>query len=170
MNTELIRRQALRFLFFVLVQVLVLKQIILGDDILKYVHLFLYPMFVFLLPIRTQSAIVVTLSFLMGTTIDIFYNSLGLHTAALVFSGFGRQFVLGLLEPHRGYGTDETPTLRYQNINWYFTYISIMLFAHLLFYFSVEYFTYVAFFDIIFNTIFSFVFSAIIIALYQILY
>ena len=60
---------------------------------------FIYPIFIFLLPIKISNARLLFLSFGMGLTVDIFSNTGGIHAAASVFISYLRPFLLNNLMP-----------------------------------------------------------------------
>ncbi len=160
----------LRFFGLVLFQVLIFKKITIGGSGFNYVSLIIYPLFLMLLPLRTPHSVLVLLGFVIGVAIDAFYNSYGVHASACVFIGFIRPFVLKILAPKGGYLQNSSPTKRRLGTSWFFIYSSIILFAHLFFYFSVEAFTYYYIGDIILKTVSSFLFSMVIIMLYQFIF
>ena len=60
---------------------------------------FIYPIFIFLLPIKISNLRLLLLSFGMGLTVDIFSNTGGIHAAASVFIAYLRPFLLNNLMP-----------------------------------------------------------------------
>jgi len=99
----------------------------------------------------------------------MFYNSPGVHASAAVFIAFLRPMILKLLEPYEGYKIDLSPTLKNMGFNWYLPYVSSMLFIYMIFYFSVEAFSFVYYFEILMRTIFSFIASIIVLLIYEII-
>jgi hypothetical protein len=162
-------RNILRAIFILLLQVLVLKRIDFSAYEFYYVHIIVYPLIVILLPIKIPNALVVFIAFCLGLFVDIFYDSPGVHTSAIVFIGFIRSYLLKILEPYEGYNVDMSPTLKTMGLSWFLTYASILLLAYMLFYFSVEAFSFLFFTDIMLRTIFSFISSLIILFLYMII-
>jgi hypothetical protein len=156
----------LRFLGLLLLQGLIFRRVTFTEGAWQYIHVFIYPLFILLLPIRTPRTLVVFLGFLLGIGVDLFSSQLGLHAAALLFTAFCRNIVLGFLEPRGGYNVNYSPTRARMGTNWFLRYSAILLGLHLFFYFSVEAFTFVFFFDILLNTLVSFVFSFFVIFVY----
>jgi hypothetical protein len=138
--------------------------------ILKYFHPILYPVFIMLLPIRTPTTLVVTLGFILGISVDYFYASLGIHASATVFIAFSRSLLLNLMEPRGGYNVNYSPTRRRLGMSWFLRYAAFMLGIHLLFYFSVEAFTFVYIDRILLNFLFSFILSFALLVLYVLLF
>ena len=87
----------------VLVQVLLLKniQILVFDRFT--LSILIYPVVIIFLPVELRRSFVVLTAFLLGLCIDSFYDSPGVHTAALVLTGFFRGTILRLFEPRQGY-------------------------------------------------------------------
>jgi len=153
-----------------LIQIFLLKnvQLALWD---KYVvMIFVYPLALLLLPIGLPRSALITMAFIMGMVIDIFYDSLGIHTASFVFTAFMRSFVLRLLEPRGGYRIDYTPELRIYGPGWFLSFVGIMMFLHCFVFFSIDAFTFVYFDKILVNSIFTFFVSYIVVILYKVVF
>ena len=60
----------IRFIAFVLIQVLLLKNLSPGGESFNYIHLIIYPLFLILLPLRTPHTVLVFLGFLIGLSVD----------------------------------------------------------------------------------------------------
>ena len=155
-----------RFFLLVIIQVLVLKHINIGWSDFNFIHFFIYPLFILLLPLKTQRSLMLILAFIFGLIIDMFYDSPGLHAGSLVFLAYIRKYILKFLEPIEGYNIDSIPTIKSFGFNWFLIYSSVLISLHILLYFSLEAFSFQYFADIILKTIFSFIFSEIIIVLY----
>ncbi len=160
----------LRFIGLVALQVLIFNRFTMGWDQNRYFQIFIYPLFILLLPIRTPHSLLVFLGFVIGITIDMFYISPGVHASAGVFTAFIRPLVLSYLEPRGGYNVSYSPTKNRFGLSWFLTYAGILMFAHLFFYYAVEAFTFYYFFEILLRTIASFLISIIFIIMYQYLF
>lgn len=169
MNSSIIKH-GIRFVLLVLAQILIFKSIDLDTNGFSYFTIFIYPVFILLLPIRTPTVLVVLLGFLLGLTVDVFYDSLGVHAGASVFSAFIRSTILHLLEPRGGYEVNASPTKSNYGINFFFKYAAIFMFFHIVIYFSLEIFTPVYFNEIFIRTGFSFILSILFIIIYQYLF
>ncbi len=155
-----------RFFLIVLIQVLILKQINIGWGGYHYIHLFIYPVFILLMPLKTKRFILLLIAFFVGIVIDMFYDSPGLHTSALIFLAYIRRYVLKFLEPVEGYNIDATPTIKTFGLDWFLIYSTVLVFFNILWYFSMEAFSFQYISNIMLKTIFSFIFSEILILLY----
>ncbi|NOS90416.1 MAG: Rod shape-determining protein MreD [Cyclobacteriaceae bacterium] len=95
-------------------------------------------MFILLLPVETNNLLLMLLGFLLGFTIDIFYDSLGLHAMALVAVGYLRNYWLGVITPQGGYDSGLPPTLASNGLQWFLVYTIPLLFLHHFILFFVE--------------------------------
>lgn len=80
------------FIVIVLLQTLIFNNLTIGIlfDCIPIIYIY----FILTLPLETKSMIVIFLGFLIGLTIDIFCNTLGVNAAATTFVAFLRQPVL----------------------------------------------------------------------------
>ena len=131
--------------------------------------IFFYPLIILILPLKTPKSIILVIAFSCGLLADVFYNSPGIHSFALVFMGFMRSHVLKFLEPRGGYRIDHPPIANNYGINWFMTYSSILIFLHILIFFMVDLFSFAYFDKIVLNSIMSFMVSYILVLFYQIL-
>ncbi len=170
MNNSIIFSNIWRFILFFLLQVVICIRVDLSYGSFNYIHLLIYPLAVFMLPFRTPKALVLIIAFVYGLSIDAFYNSPGVHASAMVFSAYIKGLILRFLEPFEGYTATDFPTIQKMGFGWFLSFISILLLLHCFFYFSVESFTFVYFFDIFLNTIFTFIASLSVILLIQFIF
>lgn len=152
-----------RFLFLVLLQVLVLRSLAMEWSGFPYLNILVYPLFIFLLPLGTRRWVQFLLAFAIGLTIDIFYDSPGIHASAAVFIAYLRPYVLRWLEPRGGYNINYSPTKSRMGGWWFFQYSALLMFPFCLFYFSVEAFNFADIGDILLKSVMGFVFSMIVI-------
>ena len=167
---QVVSANIIRFVFIALLQVLVLKRIDLAIGDFAYIHLLIYPYLILLLPFKTNRLLVLIIAFILGLFIDMFYNSPGVHTAAIVIMAYGRSYVLNILEPYEGYNQGDSPTLKTMGIGWFMSYLSIGLLIFMVAYFSLDAFSFIYIFDIIISSIFAFIPSLFLIMMLQILF
>ena len=160
----------IRWLVFILLQVLLLKRMELFGGVLQHMSILFYPLFIMLLPLRLSTVTVMTIGFFTGLIVDIFYDSIGVHASACVFLGFIRPFAFSVLSPREGYNVNLSPTLNQFGIGWFIRCSSILLSLFLFFYFSVEAFTFVKILDILAKTIVSFFATMIFIMVYMMIF
>ena len=171
MSNNIIVANAFRFFLLVLLQGLVLQQIPNSFERFNQFEIFLYPIFIFLLPFKTPHPLLILLGFMIGISVDFFYDSPGVHASAGVFVAYIRPFVASILQPREGYNNNvDIPTVDRFGVSWFASYTLILLFAHIFFYYSVEVFTFWYIWKIVLNTITSFMISAIFIVIFQALF
>lgn len=120
-------------------------------------------------PTKIPRPLLITIAFFIGLFVDMFYDSPGVHAAASVFSAYARSMILRFLEPDIGYDTDHPFNLNKVGILWFISYCGVFLLAHLFFYYSVEAFSFVFFYEIIMSTIISLLFSVFIMLIFILL-
>lgn len=152
-----------QFVLFVLLQVLILNNIQLGGTI----NPFLYILFILWLPIETNKALVMGIAFVLGLSIDVFTDTMGMHASACVFLAFARPFMLNILAPRDGYELNVSPTAGTLGWFWFIRYAAIGIFLHHFFLFFVEVFRFTEFFDTMGRVLASSVFSLLLISLAQ---
>ncbi len=160
----------LRFVFIVLLQVLIFKRLSFSIGGANYMTVLIYPIFIFLLPHKTPHAVLVFLGFVLGITIDVFYDSPGIHASAAVFTAFIRPLVLSMFEPRGGYNLNLSPSKKEMGINNFSFYAATLLVFHLLVYFIMEAFSLVYLGECLLRTIVSFLPSLVFIIIYQFIF
>jgi len=130
-----------RFFALLILQVFVFRQVRLGWGGADYIFIFIAPLFIALLPLRTPRPLVVIVAFLFGIGMDAFYGTLGVHAAAATFAGYSRQFVLAYLEPRDGYKVKASPDGKDLSLGWWIKYIGFLVGFYTVFYFSMEEFS-----------------------------
>ncbi|MFY9310508.1 MAG: rod shape-determining protein MreD [Bacteroidia bacterium] len=165
MLNEIIRN-IIRFLLLVLVQVLIIKNIELG----RFINPFIYVLFIIVLPFETPKWVLLFCGFTMGITIDMFYDTPGMHAAACVFMAYIRPGILKLFSPRDGYEFGTQPTVQYLGVPWFLSYSGILVFLHHLVLFYLEIFRFSEFFSTFFRVIVSTIFTVMLIVVTQYLF
>jgi hypothetical protein len=160
----MLMKYAVMFVSLVLVQVLIFSQVQLGGFFNPYVYI----LFIILLPLSTPRYAVLILGFLLGFVIDVFSNSLGVHSAATVFIAYVRPLVVRLIS-NREDDKSDYPGLHQNKLIWFVSYVSIMVLLHHLLLFYLEVYTFANFLNTLYRVILSSLFSIIIIVLSQFL-
>jgi len=125
--------QALRYVLYTLVHVFIISRLVLFDA----GWCFFYLGFLLFLPIGTPVVAQLLLAFGMGLTMDIFYDTGGLHAAAAVLLAFVRPAVLRLLRPRDGYDAAAV-NVHYMGPAWFLTYLGVLVLVHHLAFFLLE--------------------------------
>ena len=153
-----------QFVIFVLLQVLILNNI----QLFGTVNPFLYILFILWLPIEMNKALVMGVAFILGLSVDVFSDTMGMHASACVFLAFARPFMLNILAPRDGYELNVAPTAVALGWFWFLRYAAIGIFLHHFFLFFVEVFRFTEFFSTLGRILASSVFSLLVISLAQV--
>jgi hypothetical protein len=121
------------FVVYLLVQVVVLKNAVFFHT----AFCFLYIGYLLRLPVETNHMALIGVGFGMGLLVDVFYDSLGLHTMACVLIMYLRPYWLSLLTPQGGYDSGAMPGIGQFGLQWYLVYATPLVVLHL----SVLFFT-----------------------------
>jgi rod shape-determining protein MreD len=132
----ILARNILRFVVVVLFQVLVMDHVLINGYMIPYVYL----LFILLMPFETPRWLQLLAGFGLGLAIDLFSNTLGMHTAAAVLAAFARSYMLDLLAPRDGYEPESFPRIHYYGFYWFLKYTLVIVFIHHLALFYLEVF------------------------------
>jgi hypothetical protein len=153
-----------RFIVVVFLQVMLFSQL----NIHPYINIYVYPMFILLLPFETPRWLQMLLGLLIGVAVDVYLGTLGMHASAGLMIGYFRQPILSLITP-RGTEYEVTPNIFLQGISWFSLYTVIVVGIDLLWYFIIENWTFLnigwLILKFIVSTFFSTVFILIILLL-----
>lgn len=134
--SRVILTNLVRFVMLVLLQVFLLKNITLYNLATPY----LYILFILLLPFETPNVLLFALSFILGLTIDAFYDTPGLHAAACTLLALVRVLFISITVQKDGFDNEPEPTLSIMGFRWFFTYALILTLFHHFFLFNLEVF------------------------------
>lgn len=151
------------FVFFVLLQTLILNNI----QFSSFINPYLYVFFILILPFELPKFFLLVASFLLGLSIDLFSNTPGMHTTACLTMAFARPYLLEFIAPREGYETGQKPLASYFGWNWYFRYSLIMVVIHHVVLFFIEVFSFQNFHLTLFRTFLSIGFTLVLIFLTQ---
>src|ERR1700744_3361661 len=112
----------LRFIILVFLQVFLLKNVTLYNLSTPY----LYILFILLLPFETPNLVLFALAFILGLTIDAFYDTPGLHATACVLLAFVRISFISITVQKEGFDNEPEPTLSLMGFRWFFTYTVVL--------------------------------------------
>jgi hypothetical protein len=118
--------QVISFFIYLAYQVLILKNIVLFNT----AFCFLYVAYLFFLPVESNPLILMLAGFIMGFTVDMFYDSLGLHAFACVFVMYLRNYWLSSITPQGGYDSTDTPSIAAHGMQWFLVYTIPLVFVH----------------------------------------
>lgn len=166
MNSRKIFYLVLGFFIYLLVQVLLLKNLV----IFGVAFCFLYVLYLLLLPLEINIITMLFISFVLGMSVDIFYDTMGIHTASLLVIGFIRNQWIKVLTPTGGYDEDLQPSFLNMGFGWFLTYSLPLFIIHHLIFFSIEYLGTDLFIPVVQKTVFSVIFVFIISIIVQLLF
>lgn len=127
-------RNIIRFILLLLLQVFVLNKIQVG----QMVSLYIYMLFILLLPFNLPRPGLMVLGLLTGLSLDMFMNTMGEHAAACVFIAYLRPFIINILSPQGGFETTQkSPSMSSMGSTQFFVYAAILVFLHHVVYFSL---------------------------------
>lgn len=152
---KVLGRNILRFFMLVLVQVLIFNNIEIGGYLTPYIYI----IFIILLPFETPRWIALMLGFFLGFSIDIFTDTMGMHTASTVFLAFIRPYVLSSFAPRDGYENGTFPRVFFYGLPWFIKYTSLLVVSHHIMLFYIEMFSFQDFFSTLLRVILSSLFT-----------
>ena len=129
-------RNIARFVFLVLFQVLILNNI----QVNGYINPYFYIYFILLMPFDTPKWMLLIAAFILGWSVDIFTNTIGLNAAACVVMAFARPFVIAAISSGPESLLGDTPSLRNQGMKWFLYYAVILIVIHHFTFFYLEIF------------------------------
>lgn len=133
---SIVLKNIVRFIVLVLIQVFVLNNIRVN----AYINPYLYLLFILLLPFETPGWLLLTSSFLIGLTIDLFAHTPGMHASAAVFMAFCRPAVIRFISGPKGVEAGLSPGIKDMGFRWFFLYSLILIFLHHFVFFFLEVF------------------------------
>lgn len=125
-----------RFIVLVLLQVLFLKNIGYYNLATPYPYI----LFILLLPFEIPNLLLFLVSFILGLTVDVFYDTLGLNAAACTLTAFVRILFISVTVQKEGFDNEPEPRLGLMGFRWFIFYATILTFFHHLVLFSLEVF------------------------------
>ena len=163
MTPKSIVSQVLIFLFYLLLQIFFVRQLVLFD----YAFCFVYVASIILLPFEINKITLILLGFVAGMTVDVFYNTIGANAASMTLIAFVRPAIIGVLAPQRGYDERQTLSLNSMGLSWFITYATTLIFIHHFVLFLLEASDWGLFFPVMLKVICSTIFTTIIVVIIQ---
>ena len=144
-------KNIIRFVLLVLIQALIIKNFELG----RFMNPFIYVLYILILPFETPKWLLLISAFLLGISVDLFYDTAGMHAAASVWMAYVRPGVLRLFAPREGYENSTQPTIQYFGVPWFLSYAGTLILLHHALLFYIEIFRFNEFFSTLFRVIVS---------------
>ena len=148
---EILIRPILQFFGIFLLQVFILNAIEPGYGI----YLMVYPLFIAILPFSYNIINILTLSFVLGFSIDLFSNTFGLHGSSALTMAMFRPLIYKYFSPRDGYDNLKNPTILDMGLRWHFLTFGSLLIIHHLWFFMLESFRWDEFLETLQKTFLS---------------
>jgi len=161
-----IGKNILRFLFFILLQVTIIRHLDLGI----YFNPFLFVGAILMLPFRLNKSLLLIIAFTTGLIIDTFYNTMGMNAAACTFMAFCRPWILRVYSPTGDYNADATATIHSMGLRWMVLYAGTLILLHHIVLFYLEMLSFHDFFTTLFKVILSGITTLILLLITQSLF
>ena len=127
-------RELIIFVFFILLQTLVINHIRLFGIVTPFVYLYVLLKF----RINRSRSAVILLSFLLGLFIDIFSNTYGIHAAACALAGFIRDPLLRQFVDTKELPDGSAPSFRLLGFSPFSRYALILIAIHHIVLFAID--------------------------------
>ncbi len=111
----------------------ILQIVIISQDFVIFSGLgfcFVYVLFLLQLPIGLGRVAAMSIAFLAGSIMDIFYNTAGINAAACVLILFLRPYIIKALNPQSGLENIQSITISSVGFSWFSIYTLVMVFIH----------------------------------------
>ena len=149
---------------FILI-ILILIQVLVANHVYLFGHLnpMIYILFVFLFPLNFNKFYFLIIAFFTGITLDVFSNSGGIHTSALLTIAYLRLPVLNIVQNNIEF---DHILFNVKKLNFLqaFTYIFSLTFIHHSIVYGLEYYKTVGFISLFFKIIQATIFTGIIVS------
>ena len=122
------------FIFFILGQAVFGQQMVLGS----YAFCFFYVGYLLGLPFELGRVPLLFIGFALGISVDIVYNTIGIHAASCVLMAYAREPVKGWFRPGGGYEPGMEPTIQSMGFQWVFSYSASLIAIHHILFFLLE--------------------------------
>lgn len=155
-----------RFILLIFIQVFLLKNI----GFYNLATPFVYLLFILILPFKTPNWLLFTLSFLLGLSVDVFYDTLGLHALASTVLALGRISLIRITVSAEDQDNEPEPSMNHMGFRWFLIYAFILILCHHLVLFTFETFRLSDFGITLLRTILSSFFTLFLVLLSELLF
>jgi hypothetical protein len=166
MNIKTLASNLLLMLILGIFQIFFLKNLALFG----VAFAFLYILPILILPSSIKSTPLMMIAFLSGFVLDIFYETLGMHTSAITLLAFLKPTWLGLINASGGYDDEIEPILSEMGLVKFIGYSSPLIFVYSLVFFTADQWGSGVYFKVFYKSIFSTIFTLTLIILTQLLF
>ena len=124
----------IRFSLLIIVQIFLLNNVQFSGLLNPY----LYVYFLIVLPVDFPPNIGLLVAFAMGIIIDMFSQTMGMHTISAVFLAYARPYILRYMAPRDGYEFSRNVSIKQMGWLWFLTFSGLMVFLHHFVLFFIE--------------------------------
>lgn len=163
--TKLLIPNIIRFIVFLIMQIFLFKNI----GYYNLITPFPYILALLLLPVGISNFLLFLIAFLTGLSVDIFYDSLGVHAAASTLLAWGRITFLKITLDVENQDKNITPIPSEVTFPWFLTYILITTFLHHLTLLTLERFSFFQYHLTLLSCILSCIFTVLICLIFSLL-
>lgn len=156
----------IRFIGLIFIQVFLLKNI----GFYNLYTPFIYILFILLLPFKIPNLLLFSLTFITGLSIDIFFDTLGLHALACTVLALARIKFIDITVSGDEQDTEPEPSMNHMGFRWFFIYGLVLTFVHHLILFSFEVFHFAEFGTTLLHSILSTFFTLFLILVTEFLF
>jgi rod shape-determining protein MreD len=139
MNNLSLVGQTIAFFTYVFVQVFFAKHL----ELFGVAFCFIYINYILLMPIQTDRVVMLLAAFLLGLLVDMFYDTLGIHSFACVFVAYFRPFLISFLSKEDLFAI----SIKETGLAWFVRYAGVLLFVHHFLLFFLQQFNFRMFFE-----------------------
>lgn len=164
--TRLLLENILRFVLLILAQVFLFKN-------MGYYNIaapFPYIMAIMLLPVRISKGLLFLIAFCTGLTVDMFYDTLGMHAAACVTLAWVRVIFMNLTLQDDDHDSFSSPGIGQMSFRWFLIYTIVLSFFHHLTLYLLESFTLNNILSTLTSIVFSCIFTTVLIVLFELIF
>jgi hypothetical protein len=161
--SNIIVKNILRFILLVLLQALVFNNIHFFDFMTPYIYLLI----ILLLPFETPKWLLLLAGFFTGLMIDIFSNTIGLHTIACTFIAYIRPWSTTVISAKQEYEPGMQPGIKNLGFRWFLSYTLLLTAFHHFILFYLEIFKFANFFLTFYRASINILFTTFFIVLSQ---
>lgn len=152
-------KSVLLFISLILIQVLICNNILLFGVAVPFIFIY----FIFNLPLGVNKNILILVSFLLGFSIDLFSDTMGLNSASCLILALCKQPVFYSYMPREDKNIDITPSIKTMGWENYIKYALTLSAIYCIIIFAIEYISFSSFWHIILMTVSSTILTSILI-------
>lgn len=166
MNTGVIIKHIISVIFLFLIQLLLVRNFVLFGVAFSFIYVGILAF----LPVDTNRSVLISVGFLIGIVMDLFYDTLGMHAASCVLVCYLRTYLVNFLTPTGGYDNNISLSIKDLGLGWYLPYLIIFVFIHHFALFFLEIASFHLFFYTLLKIIASTLFTVLLLTIGEFLF